>query len=748
MAIQVSTDIAEVERKQSHISVQRYFEISLLLMLSIAFVTVATTGKLDFVSIVAVSSALVLRLWGYAREADYSLAPRTVTRLSVFYLFFYALDFLIFSPGPSTLDRMLQSTVHLVLFTAVIKIFSARTYRDYAYLATLSFLMMLASAILTVGTLYLACFAVYLVFAISTFVSYEIKRSAEAAPRPAEGPYSNPTDNRSAIERALMGSTFLLAAGIVALASMLFFVIPRFRTGYLTALGADRQNITGFSETVNLGDIKKILRSNAVVMRIVVDGDPRRFAGVKWRGMALTSFDGKKWYNDNTELTVLSPVSISAEHDNSFLLVPGPTDGRGRTWRPVEYRVLLAPVSTDVLFAAARAGRITARVRYLNIDQTRSLHNPLHGYSPFGYTVVSDIGTPSPDALRNAPTELPVDLRLLYLRLPQKMDSQIGALAAKVTASLTNSYDKAITIQNYLRNNYGYSLNPPSIEPQDPIGSFLFKSKQGYCEYFAAAMVLMLRSVNVPARIVNGFQTGTFNRLGGDFIVRARDAHSWVEVYFPGYGWLPFDPTPPDPNPIVGGDWGMFEDYYDAINLFWNEWIINYDFAHQVQVYQRIDSSSREFQVNYHRKMHDLRFALIRDATRLEEWLMAHKLLVLLFMITVMGYLLMEGKGLTLADLRFLWAYRFRTSEMTLGPREAALTYQRFLQIMSKKGFRKTPSQTPREFARSVENPRLSAPVAEFTQLYNTFRYGHVPVSLTKLRELLQSLARVAAKQK
>ena len=274
LASKTATGFDELARKQSHISVQRYFEISLLLMLSTAFLTVATTGKLDLISILTVSAAMALKFWSYVRNADYSLAPPTVTRLSVFYIFFYALDFLLFAPGPTMLDQMLQATVHLVLFTVIIKVFSARTYRDYAYLATLSFLMMLAGAVLTVGTLYLVCFGFYLLFAISTFVSYEIKRSAESAPRPAEGPFPSPALNRTAIEKALMTSTVVLALGIVALASVLFFVIPRFRTGYLTGLGADRQNITGFSETVNLGDIKKILRSNAVVMRVVVDGDP------------------------------------------------------------------------------------------------------------------------------------------------------------------------------------------------------------------------------------------------------------------------------------------------------------------------------------------------------------------------------------------------------------------------------------------------------------------------------------------
>lgn len=734
-----TTDFAELARKQSRISVERYFEISLLLMLSTSFITVATTGKLDLISVLAVSAGLLLKLWSYVRDRDFSLAPRTVTRLSIFYLFFYALDFLIFAPGPSALDRMLQATVHLVLFTAVIKVFSARTYRDFAYLSTLSFMMMLASAVLTVGTLYLICFAFYLLFAISTFVSYEIKRSAEAAPRPAEGPFATPAQNRNAIENALMTSTVALAVGIVALASVLFFVIPRFRTGYLTGLGAERQNITGFSETVNLGDIRKILRSNAVVMRVVVEGDPKRFAGVKWRGLALTSFDGRHWYNDNTEQTVVQPAYVTQEREQNFVLVPS-VGSQGKMSRPVEYRVLLSPLSTDVLFAAPVARRVSARLRYLNLDQTGSMHNPQHGYAPFGYDVVSDIGLSSPDALRRASSDIPLDVRLLYLRLPQKTDPRIAPLARDVAASASNNYDRAFLIQNYLRDNFGYSLDPSSIEPEDPVGSFLFKSKQGYCEYFAAAMVLMLRSVDVPSRLVNGFQTGSFNKVGGDFIVRARDAHSWVEVYFPGYGWNSFDPTPPDPNPVLGGDWGALEDYYDAINLFWNEWIINYDFAHQMQLARQLDSDTRNFQQSYRRRMDDFRRALIREAERLEGWLMAHKALVLLFMLAIMAALMLEGKTLTVEEIKFLWAWKFRQGEMALGPREAAFTYHRFMKIMAKKGFRKPASQTPREFSKSFAGTSLSWPVGEFTRLYNAFRYGHAAVSLPHLRQLLERL--------
>jgi len=581
MTKKAAADQADLAGKQANISVQRYFEISLLMMLSTAYVTVATTGKLDLISVLGVSLALLIKFWGYIREADYSLSPRTVTRISIFYIFFYGLDFLIFAPGPEWIDRMLQATVHLVLFTAVVKVFSARTYRDYGYLATLSFLMMLASSVLTVGTTYLVLFIFYVLFAISTFISYEIKRSMEGSARAPEGPFRTPTQNRSAIEKALLRAAVGLACGIVVLASVLFFVIPRYRTGYLTGLSSQGQNITGFSGKVDLGDIRKIKRSPQVVMRVLVEGSPRQFQGVKWRGVGLTSFDGKQWFNDNTEQIPLMPAAFPR------FVLPAPDGWQNRPRHPLHYRVLLSSISTDVLFVAAEPREISARLRLLSIDQTGSLHSPQHYYSPIGYDVVSETGLPTPSALRQAPSEYPLDIRLVYLRLPD-LNPQVEGLARQLTASATNNYDRAEALQTYLRSNFAYTLDPQGIDPADPLGSFLFKAKAGYCEYFAAAMAVMLRTQGIPSRLVNGFQTGSYNRIGKDFVVRARDAHSWVEVYFPNYGWVPFDPTPADPNPVLPGAW---DDYIDAAGLFWNEWVINYDFSHQVQLARQIEQT-------------------------------------------------------------------------------------------------------------------------------------------------------------
>ncbi|MGO8732436.1 MAG: DUF3488 and DUF4129 domain-containing transglutaminase family protein [Terriglobia bacterium] len=732
MAKTAQPDPSTLLRLQSNISVQRYFEISLLLTLATGFVTVAMTGKLDLVSIVVVSTALAVKLWSYSREADFSLSPRTVTRISIFYIFFYALDFLIFSPGPGALDRMLAATIHLILFTTVIKIFSARTYRDYGYLATLSFMMVLASAILTVSTTYLVFFTLYVIFSISTFISYEIKQGMESASRAPEGPFRKPRQNRAAIEGALMRAAVELAVGIFVLATVLFFVIPRYRTGYLTALSSQTQNITGFSETVNLGDIRKILRSPMVVMRVTVEGDPRQFQGVKWRGVGLTSFDGTHWFNDNTDQIPIAPAT-----EQRFVL-PWLEGWQSRSRRPLRYHVLRSALSTDVLFAAPTPQEVMGRLRLVNIDETGSLHSSQYAFAPLAYDVVSETGLPPVRELQRASTTYTDDIRLVYLRLPD-LDPKIADLARQFTSAATNNYDRATAIQNYLRANFRYTLDPPAIDPKDPMVSFLFKSKSGYCEYFAAAMAVMLRTLNIPSRLVNGFQTGSFNRIGKDFVVRARDAHSWVEVYFPKYGWITFDPTPADPNPIRAGAW---DDYVDALNLFWTEWVVNYDFTHQVRLARQMEQTSRNFQQEFMDRTEQLKRRGVRMTYHVEAWLMSHKLFMLFFMATILAALVVGEKGGSLAEIRFFWLWKFGRRELALSPSQATMTYQRLLKTLRKKGHPKPAALTPREFAQSLLGTRLGSGVLEFTRLYNLLRFGQAQVPMARLRQLLEEISR------
>ncbi len=183
----------------------------------------------------------------------------------------------------------------------------------------------------------------------------------------------------------------------------------------------------------------------------------------------------------------------------------------------------------------------------------------------------SDISRPDAAALRTAAGKYPLDVQLEYLQLPA-LDSRIPQLAASITATAKTDYDKAAAIERYLLTHFTYTLQLSRTPPSDPIAEFLFTRKQGHCEYFAAAMAVMLRALGIPSRVVNGFRGSEFNDLTSEYVVRDSDAHSWVEAYFPGYGWVSFDPTPGGPGqPHTAWDRAML--YVDAMESFWREWV-------------------------------------------------------------------------------------------------------------------------------------------------------------------------------
>ncbi|MGH9455983.1 MAG: DUF4129 domain-containing transglutaminase family protein [Terriglobia bacterium] len=324
-----------------------------------------------------------------------------------------------------------------------------------------------------------------------------------------------------------------------------------------------------------------------------------------------------------------------------------------------------------------------------------------------------------------------------------RLNPAVADLARQITRSNSNNYDRALAIQDYLRSHYGYTLDPRGIEPADPIGSFLFKAHRGYCEYFASAMAVMLRTLGVPARIVNGFQTGSYNHVGGDFVVRARDAHSWVEVYFPDYGWIAFDPTPADPN-AEGGALSTVGDYLDAFSLFWNEWVINYDFAHQVRLAQQIDEDSHDYRRRLESKWRELKSRGTDWAAGTGQGLIEHKGAALVLILALIIAFRVSQGSLELDALRLAWLRRVSHKAGKTHPKDATLVYQQFLRMMRRKGFFKSAEQTPWEFADGVEkesgNPDLNAAVRDLTRLYNAMRFSQTPLFLAPLFDALEKV--------
>ena len=171
-------------------------------------------------------------------------------------------------------------------------------------------------------------------------------------------------------------------------------------------------------------------------------------------------------------------------------------------------------------------------------------HDPLERGEQ--YTLVSEPSVAPAQVLREAGTDYPAWVNR-YLQLPGSLPPRVGELARNIVAEAgaTNAYDMAVALRDYLRANYKYNTKIPMPPPGvDRVDYFLFNGKEGYCEYFSSAMVVMLRVLNVPVREAVGYAPGEPDAASGEYVVRESSSHAWPEVYFPRYGWIEFEPTP------------------------------------------------------------------------------------------------------------------------------------------------------------------------------------------------------------
>ena len=294
-------------------ALRRHFEISLYLLLLTGVLTLVSTGKLDLVSILLLPAALLFlgAIAGGAGKGS-EISNRVGTWLTIGYFVFFPFDLWIVSrilardaqnPG---LYAALLATIHLMLFAIVVRLYSASTTRDYLFLTMMAFATMLASAILTVDTVFLVFFFVFLALAVSTFVGLEMWKSAQGAVTP---PLESGTGAAQHLHNALGVTSLGIAFGAVAIGAVIFFVLPRFNSGYMSGFNLQPTLISGFSDDVELGEIGEIKKSSVVVMRISVEGGMIAARGMHWRGIALTEFDGKRWFNEPHEPTTLLPTS-------------------------------------------------------------------------------------------------------------------------------------------------------------------------------------------------------------------------------------------------------------------------------------------------------------------------------------------------------------------------------------------------------------------------------------------------------
>jgi hypothetical protein len=161
------------------------------------------------------------------------------------------------------------------------------------------------------------------------------------------------------------------------------------------------------------------------------------------------------------------------------------------------------------------------------------------------YSVGSLSTNYSAQELQSAGEEYPPDIVPRYLQVPDSITQRTVDLVDALTRQAATPYDKVVVVRDYLRSTYTYDYYPPPQQPgTESIDQFLFVDRRGVCEHFVSALVILLRLEGIPARLAAGYGSGDFNPVTGYYVVRANHAHAWAEVYFPGGGWVPFDPTP------------------------------------------------------------------------------------------------------------------------------------------------------------------------------------------------------------
>ena len=285
-------------------AINKYFELSLYLLVLMGFGTLASTGGLDLPTILLVGAALAVRGFLLAERRRVVISERWTTPLTILYFIFYAADYFLLSRS------FLAATVHLVMFAVVVRSFSLRRDRDYTTLAILAFLMVLASAVLTVDSVFLLFFAGFMLMAVATFILMEMRRSGRAAKFQAR--HSRDAHEHRHLAFSLVRVTPGLVLMIFVGAAAVFFLLPRMSAGYMGGYSFGTDLSTGFSDRVQLGQIGQIQQSNAVVMHIQISGDKRGQYSLHWRGVALASFDGKNWTNPHQKF------ELPREADGAF----------------------------------------------------------------------------------------------------------------------------------------------------------------------------------------------------------------------------------------------------------------------------------------------------------------------------------------------------------------------------------------------------------------------------------------------
>jgi len=530
----------------------------------VAPVPLPFNGILEWGYLVTYLVVCLLFLRRAARDPGGWLPTWAMNAVAVAYLPYFVLDLLVLSRG-----RLVVPVTHLLLFTVLVKLFALRRERDKWQTAIAIFFLFLTSMGTSVHPTVVLYLLVFVVLALLLFARFaQLHLTAAFA--------GTETQRRELLDVPLRRFLALAAVATVLLAVPLFILLPRVESPFVPGHGRGLGTLgaaTGFADVVTLDTIGRIRSNREVAMRLRYDDDPQSRAGeLRFKGGAFEHYEHGVWRPDTGGGRLLTPNRRAGG-----AIVLAPTE-------PVTWvDVFLRPVTGRNVVLPVEAVRLKVDAAGVWIDDRGLVRRSRRPSEAIEYRV----GLAANAVSKARPAYGPgsserVETKTLDL---SGVTPRIADLAAEVGGDGT-PLEQANNIQHWLSTEFRYSLDLVGSPDQDPITTFLFDRREGHCEYFATAMVLMLRSRGIPARLATGFLGAEYNPLEDYYIVRQSNAHAWVEAFLPDRGWTVFDPTPPAGRPGVAetGLSQLASQAWDYVIFRWDRYVLTYGFGQQMEV--------------------------------------------------------------------------------------------------------------------------------------------------------------------
>jgi protein-glutamine gamma-glutamyltransferase len=358
-----------------------------------------------------------------------------------------------------------------------------------------------------------------------------------------------------------------------------FVLFPRLpRAWNVQGRRGSGDEVAGFGDRVSIGEFGGRIGANPQVMfrAEFPDGAPAGVEEIHWRGRGFEDFDGETW-SRSPFTGDLAPEEYAQRWGGPYRLI----------------RIFGGPPGTDVIFGPAPVLRVQPRSA-IRVFRGRSGDRFYAGSDNPVYLLWTTAARPGDDRLRMGDDSSAAPARAAVLLPP--LDPRVARLADSLTAGMTARIDQVRAVEGWLKREFTYTLELPATGADATLEAFLFSRRTGHCEYFSTAMAVLLRAKGIPTRNVNGFLGGEWNTGAGYLAVTGDRAHSWVEVWFPEWGWVPFDPTPAGTAALLDraarGSWlWSARLWMDGVEYRWNRWVLDYDLDRQLGVFRGV----REF---------------------------------------------------------------------------------------------------------------------------------------------------------